>query len=599
MIHCPEFSLSSYLDQTLIFSFLSFLTLYILFRIIKIIYINKFYRKNVSKVLLERKRQIDQFLLKYSDSVSKSLQNEILALTACELLARIKSKQISSEQVLITYTLRAATIGLDYGLIADVNFEDAIFEARNKDKMLNSSDTNSEELPPLYGLPLSIKDHVTTKGFRYTAGFMKTALTEKSPDDCNFVKVLRDNGAIFYVSSNLPQGIGSIESSNAFWGRALNPWNKRKTPGGSSGGEAGLIASKCSPLGIGSDAAGSIRIPCSFCGIYGFAPTGKRVSLKRTRNIRIHDLNVYREINCTYGPMGKSVDDLVLIMKCLFGKFTGLDPDVPPMQWDQKKYDECFERKLRIGVVFDDPFCESFPAIRNVIQEVVDKMKEKGHEIIKIEENWTEEFLLTGMPVMQCHGMATNLEKTLAGELPESFYRLQILLSYLPKIVMKFFGFMSKFVGEERLGKLLGILYDRDLEEYYQAVYKKELLKDKFADFWMENKFDIIISPILPYPAINHGDAEILQGLIASTFIYNIMGMPAGVVPIRNIKENEEYYSTRFQDMAARKLKSMMKDIKGLPVGVQVASWNYDDETVLGVMKQIENEFKYHEYPEI
>jgi fatty acid amide hydrolase len=85
-----------------------------------------------------------------------------------------------------------------------------------------------------------------------------------------------------------------------------------------------LIATKCSPLGIGSDAAGSIRIPCSFCGIYGYAPTGKRVSLKRTINLRKHDLNVWREISCSYGPMGKSVDDLVLVMKCLFGKFTKL-----------------------------------------------------------------------------------------------------------------------------------------------------------------------------------------------------------------------------------------------------------------------------------
>ena len=598
MIHCSEFSLASYFDLTLFFSFLLLLGCYIIYRILRIIYINKYYKKHVNRVLLERKKEIDNFLQKYSESVPEPMQKEILLLTACELLDKIKSKQITSEQVLITYALRAATIGLDYGLIADTNFEDAIFEARIKDKMISSTEA-TEDLPPLYGLPMSIKDHITTKNLRYTAGFMKTALLEKSPDDCNFAKVLRDSGAIFYVSSNLPQGIGSIESCNGFWGRALNPWDKTKTPGGSSGGEAGLIASKCSPLGIGSDAAGSIRIPCSFCGIYGFAPTGKRVSLKKTRNIRIHDLNVYREINCTYGPMGKSVDDLVLIMKCLYGKFTGMDPDVPPLKWDQIKYEATLQKKLRIGVVYDDPFCESFPAIRNVIQEVVTYLKQNGHEIVKVEENWTEEFLLTGMPVMQAHGMATNIEKTLAGELPESYYRLQVFLSYFPRIVLKFFGFMSKFVGEERFGKLLGILYDRDLEEYYQEVYKKELLKDRFADFWLNNKLDALITPILPYPAIRHGDAEILQGLIASTFIYNIMGMPAGVVPIRNIKANEEYYTTKYQDMAARKLKSMMKEIKGLPVGVQIASWNYDDETCLGLMKQIENEFKYHEYPVI
>lgn len=598
MIKCPEFFSFFYSSQTIVYSLLLSLLSYILYRFIKLVYINKYYKRNVLKVLLQRKQEIDLFLLKYSDSVPKSLQAQILELSACEIISRIKSSRITSEQVLITYALRSATIGLDYNLIADINFEEAINDARSKDQKLLTLTPNEPSLPLLYGLPISVKDHITTKGFRYTAGYMKTALWGKSPDDCNFIKVLRENGAIPYVSSNLPQGIGSIESNNGFWGRAINPWDRKRTPGGSSGGEAGLIASKCSVLGIGSDAAGSIRIPCSFCGIYGFAPTGKRVSLKRTRNIRIHDFNVYREINCTYGPMGRSVDDLILIMKCLYGKFTGLDPDVPPLQWDEKKYKESSGKKLRIGVIYDN-FCESFPAIRSVVEEVVAKMKEKGHEIIKIEENWTEEFLLIGMPVMQAHGMATNIEKTLAGEIPESSYRLQVLLSYLPKYLMKFFGYMSRFVGEERFGKLLGILYDRDLEEYYQEVIKKELLKDKFADFWLKNKFDCLITPVLPYPAIKHGDAGILQGLIASTFIYNIMGMPSGVVPIRKIKDSEEYYNTRFNDMAARKLRSTLKGIKGLPVGVQVASWNYDDETCLALMKQIEEEFKFHQYPKI
>ena len=581
----------------LLYLLISVFFLYLVYKLITIFLINRYYSKNIKKVLQERQCDIEKFLLRYSNVVSESLQNEILCLTACELLDKIKSKQITSEQILITYSLRAATIGLEYGLIADVNFEDAIREAQKKDQELEGM--NTSDLPPLYGLPVSVKDHVTTKGLRYTAGFAKCATLDKSPDDCNFIKVLRDNGAIFYISSNLPQGIGSIESSNKIWGRALNPWDKTRTPGGSSGGEAGLIASKCSPLGIGSDAAGSIRIPCSFCGIYGFAPTGKRISLKRTRNLRIHDINVAREINCSYGPMGKSVDDLVLISKCLFGKFTDVDPDIPPLEWNEEKYVKNFQKKKRIGVVYDDVFCESFPANRNVIHEVVEKLKSKGHEIVLITENWTEEFVLTGLPVMQSHGMASNLQKTLVGETPESFYRLQILLSYFPNFFIKFFGFMAKFVGESRFGKILSVLIDRDIDEFYQAVFKKEILKDKFSDFWIEKKLDALISPVLPFPAIKHGDAELLQGLIGNTFIYNIMGMPAGVVPIRKVRIDEEYYSTRFKDMAARKLQNLVDGIKGLPVGVQVASWNYNDEGCLALMKEIEDDFNYHEFPNV
>ena len=516
-------------------------------------------------------------------------------MNACELLSSIKLKKLTSEQILITYSLRAATIGLEYGLIADVNFEEAILEAQKKDQNLD----NSSELPPLYGLPVSIKDHITTKGLRYTAGFSKCANLPKSDEDCNFIRILRENGAIFFISSNLPQGIGSIESKNRIWGRALNPWDKSRTPGGSSGGEAGLIASKCSVLGIGSDAAGSIRIPCAFCGVYGFAPTGKRISLKRTRNLRVFDLNVAREINCSYGPIGKSVDDLILISRCLFGKFTDLDPDIAPLEWNQEKFLRNSKEKKRIGVIFDDTFCESFPANRNVIREVVERLKGNGHEIVMINENWTEEFLLTGLPVMQSHGMASNLQRTLAGEIPESFYFLQIFLSFFPNFMMKIIASIANFIGETRFSKVLAVLLDRNLDEFYQAVFKKELLKDKFSDFWLEKRLDALISPVLPFPAIKHGDAELLSGLIGSTFIYNIMGMPAGVVPIRKIREDEEYYSSRFKDMAARKLRNLVDGIKGLPVGVQVACWNYNDEGCLALMKEIEEEFNYHEFPDI
>lgn len=138
---------------------------------------------------------------------------------------------------------------------------------------------------------------------------------------------------------------------------------------------------------------------------------------------------------------------------------------------------------MRIGVIYDDSFCESFPCVRNVISEVTSFLSKQGHEIIHITENWTEEFMMLGLPVMQSHGMASNLIKTLEGEPPESFYTLQVLLSYFPSFVLKFFGMMAPLVGETRLGKLLNVLYDRDLQQYYNAVEDKENLKDRLIFF--------------------------------------------------------------------------------------------------------------------
>jgi len=83
---------------------------------------------------------------------------------------------------------------------------------------------------------------------------------------------------MIFVKSNIPQALLSLDSVNNIYGQTLNPWNKTKTCGGSSGGEGGLIAAKCVPCGFGSDIFGSIRFPCSYCGVYGLKPTSDRIS---------------------------------------------------------------------------------------------------------------------------------------------------------------------------------------------------------------------------------------------------------------------------------------------------------------------------------
>ena len=134
----------------------------------------------------------------------------------------------------------------------------------------------NESLPVLKGVPVSIKDHITVKNIPNTLGF--TSLTNNKKNfDSLIVKVLISQGAIPFVSSNIPQGIFNIDSSNSLWGKAENPWNRTKVVGGSSGGEAALVASRSSPFGIGSDVGGSIRIPSTFCGVYGFKPTSLRI----------------------------------------------------------------------------------------------------------------------------------------------------------------------------------------------------------------------------------------------------------------------------------------------------------------------------------
>lgn len=138
--------------------------------------------------------------------------------------------------------------------LADVNFEAAV----------NRPNT----------IPFSVKDHLRVKGMVQTCG-LSSNITPGTYT-CEVARILEENGMTPYVQSNVPQGLWGLESTNYVFGQCANPYNKDFTGGGSSGGEAVLVKTRSSPFGLGSDSAGSLRIPASFSGVYSFKPTGSR-----------------------------------------------------------------------------------------------------------------------------------------------------------------------------------------------------------------------------------------------------------------------------------------------------------------------------------
>ncbi|KAF1468987.1 Vitamin D3 hydroxylase-associated protein, partial [Eudyptula minor novaehollandiae] len=185
----------------------------------------------------------------------------------------------------------------------------------------------------LYGIPISIKDHINCKGHVSSGGMVKF-LGQVKEEDSVIVQVLKSQGAIPFVKTNIPQTMINYDCSNLIFGQTLNPLNHQKSPGGSSGGEGALIAGGGSILGIGSDVAGSIRLPSSFCGLCGLKPTGNRISTSpSTYNNRTFVLAVTGMM----GPMARDVDSLALCMKALLcEEMFRLDPTVPPIPFDEE-----------------------------------------------------------------------------------------------------------------------------------------------------------------------------------------------------------------------------------------------------------------------
>ncbi len=185
-----------------------------------------------------------------------------------------------------------------------------------------------ESLGPLHGVPVTIKDAIETAGLRTTCG--TPLLADHVPDeDAVAVARLRAAGAIVLGKTNVPVLSAAVEVNNPLFGRTNNPWDASRTPGGSSGGSAAAVASGMTPLDLGADIGGSLRIPASFCGVCALKPTEHRVPTAG----HIPPLPGYpqavRHMN-TLGPLARTVDDLALVLHVIAGP-DRRQPDVPPV----------------------------------------------------------------------------------------------------------------------------------------------------------------------------------------------------------------------------------------------------------------------------
>uniref|UniRef100_A0A8C2TCN3 Fatty-acid amide hydrolase 1 n=1 Tax=Coturnix japonica TaxID=93934 RepID=A0A8C2TCN3_COTJA len=227
----------------------------------------------------------------------------------------------------------------------------------------------------LYGIPVSIKDHIGHKGHLSTCGLVKFLGTPEQEDSV-LVKVLKRQGAIPFAKTNVPQSLFNYDCSNLIFGQTLNPLNHQKTPGGSSGGEGALIAGGGSLLGIGSDVGGSIRLPSSFCGLCGLKPTAQRLSLSGING----PVDGIVSVPYALGPMARDVDSLALCMKALLcEEMFQLDPTVPPIPFNEEVYSS--SAPLRIGYYDTDGYFPLPPCMRRAVHETKEALQAAGHQV--------------------------------------------------------------------------------------------------------------------------------------------------------------------------------------------------------------------------
>jgi amidase len=198
--------------------------------------------------------------------------NDITMKSASELANAIRTKQLSSKSIVEAHLEQIAKVNPKLNAVVQLTADSARKEADEADAAL----ARGEIKGPLHGVPVTIKDTLETSGVICTGGTKGRANYVPSAD-ATAVARLRAAGAIILGKTNVPELAGAIETDNLVYGRTNNPYDLARTPGGSSGGEAAIVAACGSPLGLGTDAGGSIRIPAHFCGLAAIKPTSGRV----------------------------------------------------------------------------------------------------------------------------------------------------------------------------------------------------------------------------------------------------------------------------------------------------------------------------------
>ncbi len=237
------------------------------------------------------------------------LDNSLACASATELLGLIRTKQISPVELTEFFFARIDKLDARLNSFVLLARESAIEMAKEAEAAVIRGD----ELGPLHGLPIPIKDTQNTSGIRTTMGslILKNRIPKR---DGAVVERVKSAGAIVLGKTNVPEFalVGTCENRLGEPGR--NPWNIERTPGGSSGGAAAAVAAYLCPVATGSDAGGSIRIPASFCGVYGIKPTQGRVS-GYTGNDGVHMPYIFAQ----NGPIARTVLDAATILQILSG----------------------------------------------------------------------------------------------------------------------------------------------------------------------------------------------------------------------------------------------------------------------------------------
>lgn len=410
--------------------------------------------------------------------------------------------------------------------------------ARDWARAADDAVRRGEPLGPLHGVAMTVKDCLATQGLRTTAGM--SMLSGYVPrEDAAVVSALRAAGAIIFGKTNLPEGSGDLQAYNDVFGLAHNPWHAAYSPSGSSGGAAAAVAAGLTPIEVGSDVAGSIRLPAANCGVFGHKPSYGIVSMRGhipPAPFRLRQLDI-----SVVGPLARDIDDLALALRVIAG----------PHPWDQPAWRLSLPPAgpvRRVATWFDDPYCPV------------------EHEVREALEAAAESLARTGVTVVAARPPGVRLETS------DAIFRQLLATVALTNFTRDEIEEIA--AGRRDAGAGLGAA--SVVQRYWdwaEADNKRLRLRERWRQFFTE--YDAILLPVAPNLAIAHDQRPFAERRITvngverpywdQTVWAGLTGvsyLPSTVVPLR-------------------------RDSRGVPIGIAVAGDYLRDLTTLAVARRV------------
>lgn len=516
-------------------------------------------------------------------------QEALTSLSATGLAALIARGDISSVEAVEAHIERIERVNPALNAVVVKRYEAARTEAREADERR----ARGQALGPLHGVPITIKETLDLVDTPSTFGLPSRASIFARQDDL-YVARMRKAGAIILGKTNVAQLLYYIESDNPLYGRTNNPWNLERSSGGSSGGQAAIIAAGGSPLGLGTDLGGSIRVPATFCGIAGFKPTAGRTPDAG----RYSEPFGERAIVSQVGVLARQVADVALGIEIING---GRNPDVePPMPLgDPATVDVS---RLHVAYYTDDGTFKAAPAVRRAVLEAADTLRNCGAQVTAWSPPDVHHAVDLFFSIMGADG-GRGLIQTLGKNKRDPRVSTLLFMGQRSRPTLAVLGWLFRLLGQEGLANSIRNFGYRDTWHYWQLVEAQMEYQRRFLEALDHDEggpFDLILCPACALPAFTHGASRDLILAGGYTALYNVLGYPTGIVPVTRVRSDEEVGRSPSRDRVEQTARKVEFGSAGLPVGVQVVARPWREHVALAAMRAIEETVRARsDYPGI